>query len=104
MTTADLYFGRAMAADSSVSDADWRRFLDEEVTPRFPRGLTVENASGQWNGADGVLTREASKHLIIVLSGAPDEQTKLVAVREAYKRRFHQESVLILEYRTCGSF
>lgn len=104
MTKAELYFGRDIGDRSGVGDADWQHFLDEEVTPRFPDGLTVEDASGQWHGADGAVVREASKIITIVLSDAADAQTKLAAIREAYKKRFHQDSVLILEYPSCGSF
>ena len=103
MTEANLFFGRNIGGAPGVGDEDWRRFVDEEVTPRFPDGLTVEDASGQWKGAGGIV-REASKHLIVVLSGAPGEADKLAAVREAYKRRFRQESVLLLETKSCGSF
>jgi len=103
MTEANLFFGRNIGGVPGVGDEDWRRFLDEDVTPRFPDGLTVEDASGQWKGAGGI-AREASKHLIIVLSGAPDEAAKLAAIREAYKRRFRQEAVLLLESKSCGSF
>jgi hypothetical protein len=35
---------------------------------------------------------------------APGEADKLAAIREAYKRRFRQESVLLLETKSCGSF
>lgn len=103
MTEAELFFGRDIADKPGVSAEDWQRYLDEEVTPRFPNGLTVEDAAGQWKGADGMV-REASKHLIVILSGAPDEADKLTAIREAYKRRFRQESVLLLETKSCGSF
>jgi hypothetical protein len=103
MTQADLYFGRNIGSAPGVSDEDWRRFVDEEVTPRFPNGLTVQDASGQWKGTDGTIVREASKHLSIVLSDMPDEAGKLAAIREAYKRRFRQEAVLLLETKSCGS-
>lgn len=38
-----LYFGLgpADAADKGTSEAAWRDFLDKEVTPRFPSGLSV---------------------------------------------------------------
>ena len=104
MTEAELFFGRDIAGQPSVSDTDWQRFLDEEVTPRFPDGLTVEDAAGQWKGAGGAIVREPSKHLTIVLVGAPNESVKLNAVRETYKRRFRQDSVLLLETKSCGSF
>jgi hypothetical protein len=103
MTQAELFFGRDIPTGGMVTDRDWQSFLDEEVTPRFPDGLTVEDASGQWRDRNGIV-REASKRLTIVLSGASGEQAKLSEVRQAYKARFKQNSVLILEYRVCGSF
>jgi uncharacterized protein DUF3574 len=45
---AELIFGRNIGARLGVSEAAWRRFLDEEVTPRFPGGFTVLDSSGQW--------------------------------------------------------
>ena len=104
MTEADLYFGRNIGDTSAVSDDDWQRFVDQEITPRFPDGLTVEEATGQWKGADGAIVHEASKRLIVILSGAPGEADKLGSIRTAYKRRFHQDAVLLLETKSCGSF
>lgn len=104
MTQADLYFGRNIGNAPGVSDEDWRRFVDEEITQGFPNGLTVQDASGQWRGAGGTIVREASKHLSILLAGAPDDADKLAAIREAYKLRFRQEAVLLLETKSCGSF
>jgi len=103
MTQGVLYFGRDIAGGGSVGDADWRSFLDAEVTPRFPDGLTVEDVSGQWKGSGGIV-REKSKQITIVLPGRADDQAKLAAIREAYKSRFKQDSVLILESQVCGSF
>jgi len=46
----DLYFGLGPAdhPEQGVSEAEWRAFLDREVTPRFPSGLSVIDAYGQW--------------------------------------------------------
>ena len=103
MTSAELYFGRSIPGGGVVSDADWQRFLDEEVTPRFPDGLTVQDASGQWRGPGGII-REPSKRLVLILPGMPSDEAKLAAVRAAYRARFRQESVLLFESRGCGSF
>ncbi|MBV9833354.1 MAG: DUF3574 domain-containing protein, partial [Alphaproteobacteria bacterium] len=48
MTQVDLYFGRNIPGGGEVSDAQWRQFLDEVVTPRFPDGLSVLDVYGQW--------------------------------------------------------
>jgi starvation-inducible outer membrane lipoprotein len=46
MTQVDLYFGRNIPTGGEVSDAQWRQFLDEVVTPRFPDGLSVLDVHG----------------------------------------------------------
>ncbi|MFZ1988507.1 MAG: DUF3574 domain-containing protein [Alphaproteobacteria bacterium] len=104
MTSAELIFGRNIATGGSVSDADWAQFLDTEVTPRFPDGLSVFDAQGQWRGPDGTLVREPSKLLLLVIKGTKDEQERIEAIRASYKVRFKQQSVLLVEHRECVSF
>ena len=103
-TTAELVFGRNIGATLGVSDGDWKAFVDTEVTPRFPEGLTVFDAVGQWRGVDGAVVAEPSKSLMLVLTGAPGEQAKLDAIRSAYKARFRQEAVLLIERPACVGF
>ena len=45
---AELMFGRKIGDRIGVSEAQWARFLDREITPRFPDGLTVIDTRGQW--------------------------------------------------------
>jgi hypothetical protein len=103
-TTADLYFGRNIGASPGVSDPDWAKFVDEEITPRFPNGLSVGDVAGQWKGADGAIVREPSKAVMLVLSGEEGETAKLDAIRNAYKTRFRQESVMIVQRQGCVGF
>jgi hypothetical protein len=102
--TAQLFFGRNIGNAPGVSEADFRRFVDEELTPRFPDGLTVLDGGGQWRGKDEVLIREASKVVLIVLPRGRDSGARIEAVREAYKSRFHQEAVLVVTQASCVSF
>jgi hypothetical protein len=101
MISADLYFGLSIPGGGGVSEADWQHFVDEEITPRFPGGLTITDAKGQWKDTSGIV-REPSKRLFVVMA-SPDAD-KLAAVRAAYRARFHQESVLLIETPVCGSF
>jgi len=103
-TLVQLMFGRAIADGGQVSEDEWRAFLDEEVTPRFPDGLTVLDAGGQWRGKAGVVTKEPSKVLMLLTPGGRDEAAKIEAVREAYKARFRQESVLLITRPVCAAF
>jgi hypothetical protein len=104
MSEAELFFGRDIHSHAVVSDEEWRRFVDDEIAPRFPDGFTVDDSTGQWRSKDGTIVREVSKRLTIVLRGTANERKSIDAIREAYKRRFQQESVLLLEYPVCGSF
>ncbi len=102
MIQAQLFFGRNIAGGGMVSDEEWRRFLDEEVTPRFSAGFSVADIDGQYRNAGGGIVRERSKQLLIV--GPGGEETKLNAIRDAYRRRFNQESVLLAESPVCAAF
>ena len=103
-TTVELVFGRNVGDRTGVSDADWKAFIDEDVTPRFPTGFSVIDSQGQWRGSNGVIVREPSKVLMLVLDGGPDDPAKITGIRDAYKRRFHQESVLMVTKTACASF
>jgi len=81
--------------DGSTIPADqWKSFLDTEVTPRFPDGLTVIDGYGQWRNAQGVATAEPSKILVLLHPPDPAAEGKIEEIRARFKSRFHQDSVL----------
>jgi hypothetical protein len=102
--TVELVFGRNDGDRLAVTDADWRRFIDEVVTPRFPDGLSVMDVQGQWRAPGGILVREPSKIVYLVLDGGPDDPAKIANIRESYKQRFNQKSVLLVSQKACVSF
>jgi hypothetical protein len=89
-----LYMGRSIPGGGTVSDADWKRFVDEVVTPRFPDGLTVFHAEGQWRDGNGVIASESTFVLEITHPGGAAPERALQEVAAEYKRRFRQEAVL----------
>jgi hypothetical protein len=104
LRTAQLFFGRNIAAQSGVSETAFHKFVDEELTPRFPDGLTILDGGGQWRGPENKLIRESSKIVLIVLPAKGDSGQRIDAVRTAYKTRFHQDSVLLITQASCVSF
>jgi hypothetical protein len=81
--------------DKGVSDAAWRDFLDKEVTPRFPSGLSVIDIYGQWQGKQMKSPdRERSKLLVIDYPATLENDAKVEAIRVAWKQRTHAQSVL----------
>ncbi len=92
-----LYFGLGPAdrPEQGVSEADWRAFLDAEVTPRFPSGLSVVDVYGQWQGKGGKhVERLRSKMLIVVYADTPENRAKIDAIRAVWKQKTGDESVL----------
>jgi hypothetical protein len=104
LRTAQLFFGRNVGAQPSVTEADFRKYVDEELTPRFPDGLTVMDGDGQWRGPENQLFREASKVVLIVLPERGGVSDRIEAARAAYKARFKQDSVLLITQPACVSF
>lgn len=77
-----------------MTDAQWRAFLDEVITPRFPDGLTVWRTEGQWRLPDGGIGKESTFVLEIVHDGAASTDSALLQIAELYKERFQQSGVL----------
>jgi hypothetical protein len=107
-----LYFGLgpADAPGKGVSEAHWRDFLDQEVTPRFPAGLSVLDVYGQWMSkraqasADGRPIRIRSKMLVIDYPATPENDAKVEAIRKAWKQRTGDQSVLRVTQPATVSF
>ncbi|MBT2747347.1 MULTISPECIES: DUF3574 domain-containing protein [unclassified Lysobacter] len=82
--------------DGPVSEAQWQAFLAEFVTPRFPAGLTVYRAKGQWRGDSGQVEQEDSRAIDLIHEDSAEERKRVVEIADEYKRRFKQEAVLIV--------
>jgi len=104
MARVELLFGTTLAEGRSLAEADWTKFVDEEVTPRFPEGLTELAGRGQWRRPDGVISHEPSRMLLIWYSPGKDRGADIEAIRAAYKTRFKQLSVMRVDGVDCVSF
>ena len=103
MVSETLYFGSATPHGQLTAD-QWAAFVRDEVTPRFPDGLTVWPAQGQWRRDDGTVVREASWVLNIVHPDSAGAAAKLAEIIAAYKGRYRQEAVLRSHSPVCVSF
>lgn len=98
-----LYFGTDRKG-GIVTPEEWTTFLDTTVTPRFPNGLTVTSASGQWRGKDDVIVKEDSYVLTLVHPGTESMENAINEIISAYKTQFQQEAVLRVTNAVCVSF
>lgn len=99
-----VYFGRNRPDGDTVGDAEWQGFLNEVVTPRFPAGLTVVEAVGQWRGRSGKVEQERSEVVTLLHAGDEPARAAVAEVAAEYKRRFRQEAVLRERMATCARF
>jgi hypothetical protein len=93
----ELYFGLGPAdhPEKGISEAEWRDFLDRQVTPRFPSGLSVVDVYGQWQGkGQPAPERLRSKMLIIDFPDTRENRDKIEAIRAAWKQQTGDQSVM----------
>lgn len=98
-----LYCGRSVPGGGMVSDEEWARFVAEVVTPRFPDGLTIWRADGQWReGAE--IVREPVMIIEVLHRGDPASRASIEAIAREYRTRFRQSAVLRVSSRASAAF
>jgi hypothetical protein len=101
---SELVFGMSLEAGGQIGEADFQRFLDLEATPRFPDGFTIIAAEGRWRSPGGPTFRENARVLLVWHAGGPEIGRRLDEIREAYKARFAQSSVVRADAPACVAF
>jgi len=96
-----VYFGHARPDGGEVSDEEFQAFLREVVTPRYPQGLTLVRASGQWRSSDGRVVDERSTVLELAHAASATDRVLVGEIVDEYKRRFRQEGVLRVTQPAC---
>ncbi len=101
----ELFFGLSKADGAMIKPQEFQAFLDREVTPRFPDGLTLLTGLGQFKNAEGKIIQERSQLLILLYArDTIDANKKVEQIRQSYKAAFKQESVLRVDSVSCVSF
>jgi hypothetical protein len=76
-----------------------------EITPRFPEGLTVLDATGQWQDKErNTIVKEPSKDVRLIVPADAEVKEKLDSIVTAYKQRFQQQGVGIVIRSACVTF
>ena len=98
LRTAQLFLGRQNPA-WPVTEPEVRRFVDQEIIPRFPQGVTVLDGGGQWR--EDQMVRDAVKVVSLLLPADGAFLAKIDSVRSAYRTQFRQDTVLIVAEPAC---
>jgi hypothetical protein len=87
-----------------VGDNDFSDFLDTEVTPRFPRGVTVIDAHSQAQEMNNAISKEGSRILLVVVPNTLTGSAYVSAIGAAYNERFGQDGALLVQANVCAGF
>lgn len=98
-----LYFGTG-TPDGQISDEQWQTFVDNVITPRFPQGLSIWTAYGQWQSVAGNIIQEDSYVLNVIHDGESASGVAIAEIMNNYKNQFQQEAVLRVESAVCVSY
>jgi hypothetical protein len=100
-----MYFGQSIANRGPVTRKEWDDFLRHTVTPRFPDGFTVYDAYGQWQDREThQIARERSKVIEVATENTESVRESITTISDAYRKRFHQQSVAIFSHLACVAF
>jgi Protein of unknown function (DUF3574) len=106
----ELFFGLSKPDRAQVTEREFQQFINREVTPRFPEGLTLLSGSGQFKTSSNTIVKEPANLLILIYPqdrsapGKFNQNQKVEQIRKAYKLAFKQESVLRSDELSCVSF
>ena len=94
------YFGSARPT-GSVSELEWQLFLRDEVTARFPDGLSVWDAAGQWRAPLGSVEHDRTQVLLLVHHDTSAARQSVLTVIERHRKQFERQSLLWETSRVC---
>ena len=103
----ELYFGLSKPDGGKVSKRQWNQFVKTEITPKFPDGSTILNATGNWLDSETKKTiKEPSKVVIICYqqSEKNKQDEALEAVSKKYIELFEQQAVMRVDGRVEVQF
>ncbi len=105
MRRTELYFGLEIPEGGTVNEQAWEAFVREQITPKFPEGLTVLAANGQWqDNNNGQVVREASRIVILLYKPTSNKQRAVEEIRRAYQQKFRQQAVMRIDSKSKVRF
>ncbi len=104
MVETMLFLGLARPG-GQVSEQEFGRFIEAEVTPRWKEGYTILQGQGLWFSEQRQITeREPSRILVRFHDGSAEASSGIEAIRAAYIRAFTQDAVLRTDRTACADF
>jgi len=100
----EIFCGLDRPGGGKVSDAEFADFLNTEVTPRFPAGLTVYDTYGQMQKSDKSIVHQETGVILLVHENTKAMNDAAGQVVSAYRSRFGNPQVMRLSQPTTPEF
>ena len=96
-----LHLGTGVG-DKAVSTELIRAFVDREITPRFPAGLTATDGRGQWKSEEYGVIRERTIIIDLYCPDTEESAEKVAAIAKAYVAKFKAAKASLYVVRVQG--
>jgi hypothetical protein len=91
-----IYCGRNIPTGGEVSEEQFAAFLETDVTPAFPAGLTAYDAYGQMQTAEGKIVKQKTKVLLLVHDNSKASLDAIHKIAAAYRSKFGNPQVMVM--------
>ena len=90
----EIYFGRDFPDGQEISRWAWADFMDKVLTRHFPKGLTVYEAYGQMQHADGRIEKQSTWVVAVVHPKDPAIGKAIQESTDAFRKQFNKAQVV----------
>lgn len=89
----EIYFGRDLPGGQEISRWAWTDFMDKVLSRHFPKGLTVYEAYGQMQHADGRIEKQSTWVVAVVHPKDPAIDKTIREIIEGFRKQFSKAQV-----------
>lgn len=90
----EIYFGRDLPGGKEISKVAWADFMDKVLSRHFPKGLTVYEAYGQMQHADGRIEKQSTWVVAIVHPKDLAIDKAIQEIIDAFRKQFNKAQVV----------
>jgi len=90
----EIYFGRDLPGGKEISKGAWADFMDKVLSRHFPKGLTVYEAYGQMQHADGRIEKQSTWVVAIVHPKDLAIDKAIQEIIDAFRKQFNKAQVV----------
>ena len=90
----EIYFGRDLPGGKEITKGAWADFMDKVLSRHFPKGLTVYEAYGQMQHADGRIEKQSTWVVAIVHPKNLAIDKAIQEIIDAFRKQFNKAQVV----------